>query len=470
MSLIIPYPVVKNGNSSGAFELLASLYGSNVAIDELIEGSTFDTTTSLLASVREVAKPIPEISLVNATLQTPALSISPTVLPDTLYIDNYINNPIYALKYDSPSGLASSMVLNNITLTGDINIFFFDNVTPSYQNPNPVYTMDWYDVGVSADGSKMLAVDHGGKAWISTNYGNAWSLTFPVGTDTTQNYWCCACSSDFTVLAVGIYGSYIYVSEDSGATWSSKSNASTLQGWDYMNMNQTGDGMLACNGYYIHYTGNTGTSWSTLNPVGSGTQNWKACALSNDKTKMVAGYGNAGRLYYSHDTGATWTETRPEGDVNKDWQHAACNASGSIFLACQNNGRIFISTDSGVNFTETTPLGYSAVRSWYGAFVSNDGNTLMALAYNTTPGYCLFKSIDGGASWRSYLVSNEPVYSTNRLRSFGCSADGTFPIVGEIAGRSRLFVGTVGYANKTTRPAKFPIAMGLDWSWYGAEV
>lgn len=86
----------------------------------------------------------------------------------------------------------------------------------------------WSFIASSADGAKLVAVKHGGGIYISVNSGTTWTLT--SAPSTISSYWnSVASSADGTKLAAGQQNGGIYTSTNSGASWI-KSAAPTLTG------------------------------------------------------------------------------------------------------------------------------------------------------------------------------------------------------------------------------------------------
>ena len=83
---------------------------------------------------------------------------------------------------------------------------------------------DWTSITSSSDGTKLAAVAHRGHIWISTDSGNTWTERVP-GTDSNIPWTSITSSSNGTKLAAvgefidGIESPCMWTSTDSGATW-----------------------------------------------------------------------------------------------------------------------------------------------------------------------------------------------------------------------------------------------------------
>jgi hypothetical protein len=157
----------------------------------------------------------------------------------------------------------------------------------------------WYAVASSADGSKLIAADHGlaglggGLLWLSTDSGATWNS---YG---ASLYWTTvASSSDGSKLVAGAEtGGDLWTSSDSGLTWP--------------------------------------------NSISAG-QSWTAVASSADGSKLIAAHN--GDLWISNDSGATWSVRAVAGAVN--WTAVASSADGSKLLASSFSTPLYISAPS----------------------------------------------------------------------------------------------------------------------------
>ena len=223
----------------------------------------------------------------------------------------------------------------------------------------------------SADGTKLVAVGYAGYVSTSKNFGATWMLTIPVGGQEWApggRWGSVASSADGTKLAAvarGITtgGGYIYMSADSGATWTQQTGpqrswtsvASSSDGTKLVAM--TNDGFT---GGYIYTSSDSGVTWTqTTAPL----QPWWSVASSSDGTKLVAAAddgdcescsGIGGYIYMSADSGATWTQTTAPPQY---WWSVASSSDGTKLVAVSNAffsgvGSIYTSSDSGTTWTQ----------------------------------------------------------------------------------------------------------------------
>ena len=218
---------------------------------------------------------------------------------------------------------------------------------------------NWIDVAMSDDGTRIVAAVYGGYLYVSADSGDTWTEVA-----SSQNWKCVASSADGMKLVAGVSMGYIYTSVDAGVTWTSK-----IYGY------------------------------------------WHGVASSADGMKLVAvGTTFTGSVFTSADGGETWTE-REEGlpDHSITWRGVASSANGTILLV-HGNEYLYVSTDSGETWTAR---GLSA--NWYGAAMSDDGMKMAACAYLSGGTYT---SDDMGVTWTARDLGN----SGHKVEM---SADGT---------------------------------------------
>jgi photosystem II stability/assembly factor-like uncharacterized protein len=237
----------------------------------------------------------------------------------------------------------------------------------------------WVSVASSADGSKLLAATWDDQLYRSLDSGANWTASAPT------NYWSSvACSAD-------------------GSRWVA---ASVAQTWT----NQSGR---------IYVSADSGATWTTTSAP---ADLWSSAAVSADGTKLVAAARTfssqivgSGRIYLSTDSGSSW---KLSGATSNNWISVACSASGTKLVAVASlenggDGLIYTSSDSGAtwNSVTTTPMGWSSVAC------SADGNTLVAVGFGVTS--VTYVSTNSGAAWSAW---EQPAGAG--WTSAACSADG----------------------------------------------
>ena len=184
-------------------------------------------------------------------------------------------------------------------------------------------------------------------------------------------------------------GGDVYVSLDSGATWSLKRE-------DYGRTTDTKDMFSDSSYLYILSSSNreiwrssdAGMSWSVVNNSFADSSLFIGRASSNENLFAVDGSGD---VYLSSNHAVVWTK---RGDLNG----AAGNnplglaVDNSYIYAVDGTGSVFKSVDSGVNWVEINN-GYGGSAGTDGMVIDSDGNLYILL--NTK----IYKSTDSGATW-----------------------------------------------------------------------
>jgi hypothetical protein len=238
-------------------------------------------------------------------------------------------------------------------------------------------------VASSPDGTKLIAA--GEFVETSTNSGATWQLT----SVTASNWVSAAVSSNGSTLAVVCGGALesgpIYVSTNSGITWAPGGNAPTAGGWSSVACSWDGTKMVAAQNFssfgyygavpgYIYISTNSGSTWSPASVPSGG---WVSVASSADGTHLVAAsqpnveYYTPGLIYFSTNSGLTWSSNSA---VNATWSSVASSADGTKFVAVDNAGLVLVSTNSGT----TWATNLAPIVAWQPVAMSGDGSKIIA--------------------------------------------------------------------------------------------
>ncbi|MES2631165.1 MAG: Ig-like domain-containing protein [Patescibacteria group bacterium] len=262
---------------------------------------------------------------------------------------------------------------------------------------------DWNSITSSADGTKLAAVAYGwngtayeGRIFTSSDSGNTWTENSSAG---LRQWVSITSSADGTKLFAGTNGEGIYVSYNSGITWTEYTNIADEGAWYNIAMTPDGATMLAVdsngvattdwNGGYVYISHDSGANWQPI--AGLGARYWgdyvaNGVSLSdNGQTIVVTDlYGadtndwNGGYIYTSHDSGVTWTEQTALGA--KFWEGGvAVSPDGQKIIAGTWLGGLHMSTDGGVTWSPQTSLGS---QSWLDVGFSDNGKKIVAASYN----------------------------------------------------------------------------------------
>ena len=240
-----------------------------------------------------------------------------------------------------------------------------------------------------------------------------------------QNWVALSSSADgIRLAAVASYG-WLYLSTNSGATWSAASTATTgaepQRPWTSVASSSDGNRLIAVANFMPPFVStNSGATWQPRGPSAV----WSAVAASADGLKVVATDHDQGVIYTSADGGGNWNLA---GAPNRRWRSVASSADGTRLVAGADFGTnygeppaIYISKDAGVNWTLTSAPAYP----WQSIASSADGTRLAAGAY----GGLIYLSSDGGQTWRP---ANVPSLRWGAVRS---STDGTRLVAGSWEG------------------------------------
>lgn len=285
------------------------------------------------------------------------------------------------------------------------------SASAQYWVPTTAPETNWWAMACSSNGNIVVAAGGqptgpapiGGPIYLSTNSGQTWSPTSAPFT----NWASLACSADGTKIAAAAGWYYykgfqysgrgpIYVSADSGITWTQTSAPIG----DWITLVSSADGtrlaagsMLPASGACIWTSTNSGVSW-TPSAAPLTLAECTSLALSADGTRLFAAEDSS-YIYTSQDFGATWTSSSPS---LANWYALACSADGARLVVGAvwspgvpgNYSPIYTSTDYGATWASS---GSPAKIAWY-ISCSGDGNVLLVIY-----GGHLYISNDSGASW-----------------------------------------------------------------------
>ena len=220
-------------------------------------------------------------------------------------------------------------------------------------------------LAVSADGSKLFAVSQSGdgQVYSTTNFGLNWMTNSILGLNTGTNtkyvsyLTSIATSADGTKWAVMTATNWVYVTADSGMTWTSNSlpNATGQS----LSLRCSADGtklVVAGTLGLVWVSTNSGAAWTT--PANAPIAPWQGMASSSDGSKVFL-VGSTNFMYRSIDYGFTWQSNSVPGVTN--WNGIASSADGTKLAAVAGGPYvgefgvgIFISTNGGNTWAQDT--------------------------------------------------------------------------------------------------------------------
>jgi len=318
-------------------------------------------------------------------------------------VRNQIGNPSLNQKTSSMASITSLALI--LGLLGTAHPAAAQSWT---QASTPNNTSGWWTVASSADGTKSVVVTSPGLIYLSTNSGASWTTASAPNLSWNG----VASSADGTKLAATVANfPGIYTSSDSGITWISN-NVPNLY-WFSIASSADGNKLAAvaevASARYtgpIYTSSNSGSTW-TLTTAPSNV--WISVASSADGSKLAAVYPVPGGIYTSTNSGLTW---RSNNVPQFFWYSIASSADGmKLVAASQSPGNaIYTSTNGGLGWIQQSNAPNVA---WASVASSADGTKLVAAPNG---GY-LYTSTNSGLTWST----NNP---SEYWHSVASSADG----------------------------------------------
>ena len=280
----------------------------------------------------------------------------------------------------------------------------------------PVFANGIYNLASSQDCSILVSSVKNNGVYISRDSGSTWTLV--SGLPNTGN-WSSAVSvsADGQTMIVSSSTQGVYKSIDSGETWS-LTNAPTTNNFTDVVMNTNGsrivglDSTLGLYNYNISGVG-PGTRW-----VFQSTNTYTGIAASSDLTKVYISGNNI--VYKSTDSGNSFTIL--SNLPTSYWHSVACSSNGSIVYLVgskpadftNDSGIVYKSTDSGATWTNIAPsIGWEYQYSEATKVLCSANGSVILLRTAAR----IITSTDSGATWSMNLSHN--------LANVAMSSDGT---------------------------------------------
>ena len=321
-------------------------------------------------------------------------------------------------------------------------------------------SQNWNDAAISSNGQYMLAASNGsggGFLYLSTNSGAYWSA--PLGTSVAyQLAWNgCAVSpttnaSGYYVMAATVNGQSVYLSVNSGTTWTSISSLANAA-WSAISMDADGATIaVIASGSQIYVSTNTGSTWQAYG---------SALAYSDITVSLTGQYMAAtvsgGQIYVSTSFGTTWT---PYGSVQA-WSDVYMSSGANIMIASVSNGPLYISTNTGqawvnVSASVTTNSVLPSSANWANIGISSDATQLVA----TISGGSIYTSTNGGSFWSNVQTTVTGSSATTAWSNcLAMSGNGSTILAGQsnIGGSGLLYVSINTLFTKTINTATWSV-------------
>ena len=209
----------------------------------------------------------------------------------------------------------------------------------------------------SSDGSHLVAGYQGGKLYISSDSGNTWTgITVTVPTNASWQRMASSADGSHVIASVsnagngvGDSGNMIYTSTDGGNHWIARTPTNTYPLWMGVASNYDGTRLFAAPQYgCIYASTDSGVTWSSATSgLGTcSTQLWRGITSDSTGQYVVAGLDN-GHIFTSNDYGVTWTSRTPTALA---WSNIATSSSGQYLAAATFSGDIWSSQDYGATW------------------------------------------------------------------------------------------------------------------------
>lgn len=236
-----------------------------------------------------------------------------------------------------------------------------------------------------------------------------------------------------------------------------------------------GKRLVAAEDSGIYISVDSGNSWSprTNAPGMPADATWTSVASSADGKILLAGSlatfdqgGNfgGGKIFLSTDFGNNWTAPGGVGGVNDPpWSDVACSADGSVMVVVSvAGGGLYFSTDSGVSWLPRTAAhGLAAFDQFTSVAASDDGSNLLAATSGTFG--TVYRSSDSGASWTR--LGDGATLPAASWKSVASSADGyrLAAVSRSIIRSGKIYLSGDSGATWTQRGATHGLPADSDW-------
>ncbi|MGD1089017.1 MAG: hypothetical protein ABR955_09890 [Verrucomicrobiota bacterium] len=260
---------------------------------------------------------------------------------------------------------------------------------------------DWESIASSSDGGQLIAAVYGGGIYVSEDSGTTWTET----NSTTGTWRSVACSSNGNKLFAALYGGGIYTNSATG--WGIGGSTSGLN-WYSVACSSDGTKLVAAAyGSGIYTSSNSGATWAATDAA---AKNWFSVASSANGSNLVA-VVDGGGIYTSENAGTSWAQQTTGLPSNPDWFSVASSADGTKLVAVVDGGGIYASVNAGTAWTQQTNAPNAA---WDSVTSSSDGSKLGAVVY----GGGIYISSNYGVTW------TQAGAASNNWYAIASSADG----------------------------------------------
>jgi sugar lactone lactonase YvrE len=315
-------------------------------------------------------------------------------------------------------------------------------------------------IAINDNGYGIFVAVPNSDIFVSTDLGNSWSVRAAasnvVGTGNNSNWNVLDMSANTAIVAVATYNvGYIYTSVDYGYNWSKSSllTPSTSFGWGGLTVSKDGLRITAAiNNGTVWTSPDSGSNWSTMSNFVYQTWGLAAIKCSYNGSNAIGNGGPSQPVQITSNGGQTWVSQTMFGSDAGYPNSAAISSNGSTMIVMDNGGYPNLSTNYGTTWTKVTSFG--SVNGASPMAMSYDGTFMMVAAYNTTP----YISSNSGSTWSALSAAGSQQWCSLAMSSNGSN------ILLLVNGNSNAFLSTNRGASWTTNTV---IAAGLN-GWFKA--
>jgi hypothetical protein len=258
--------------------------------------------------------------------------------------------------------------------------------------------ISWSSIACSADGTRLIASTYYNGIWISTNSGVSWTMT---SASQTNDWWAVASSADGTKLAaVDSYNGAIGISEDSGTTWTAANVPNSA--WHNIAISAEGTKLAASANGCIYTSTDSGMTWIS-NSVPAYSTFALFVASSADGSKLVAAANAPGQIFTSTNMGTSWKLVN--FPYSTGLYSIASSADGCTWVVGGggwSSSPIFVTTNSGATWISNSVPSLGPV-NWVSCASSANGKRLVAIATSSNldlkGASLIFVSTNFGITW-----------------------------------------------------------------------
>jgi hypothetical protein len=270
------------------------------------------------------------------------------------------------------------------------------NINQWYRSDAPTY--EWSGLASDSSGQYVVAATGSpfSRLYRSANYGLNFTAiaSAPSGVDWAS----VVTNATGEFIAAAAAGNIIYVSFDSGGTWTPAAGIAQ-QNWEWISCSSSGQYLTAVfgdgfNGIYM--SSNYGLDWTPTNA--DSIVEWRSCAQSADGRLVYAtATGTDGSVYLSQNYGLDWVQTAA---TPNSYHSITISHDGLYAAAISNDVGIFVTGDTGTTWQASD----APALSWAGIVSDATGQYMVAVA--TSPNGAIYRSADYGVTWQPSFTAN----------------------------------------------------------------